>query len=43
MPTAGPEAVDDPATLRHLRREIEGALHELIEEELARRAGFAQG
>ncbi|TAK32841.1 MAG: acyltransferase family protein [Myxococcaceae bacterium] len=43
MPTAGPEAEDDPATLRHLRREIEGALHELIEDELARRAGFAQG
>ena len=31
----------DPATLRRLRREVEGALHELIEEELVRRAGFA--
>lgn len=31
---------DDPVALRSVRREIEGALHELIEGELARRAGF---
>lgn len=30
----------DPAVLRSLRRETEGALHELIEEELAHRVGF---
>lgn len=30
---------DDP-TVRRLRREVEGALHELIETELARRLGF---
>ena len=43
VPTAGPESEHDPATLRHLRREVEGALHELIEDELARRAGFTVG
>ena len=32
---------DDPARLRRIRREVEGALHELIEEELARRSGFS--
>jgi hypothetical protein len=31
---------DDPHVLRSLRRETEGALHELIEDELARRTGF---
>lgn len=31
---------EDDATVRRIRREIEGALHELIEAELARRAGF---
>jgi hypothetical protein len=30
----------DPATLRQLRHEVEGALHELLEIELARRAGI---
>jgi 1-acyl-sn-glycerol-3-phosphate acyltransferase len=40
-PTAGPGAENDAAALRRLRREVEGALHELIEEELARRSGFA--
>ena len=32
---------DDPHAIRRLRREVEGALHELIEDELARRAGIA--
>jgi 1-acyl-sn-glycerol-3-phosphate acyltransferase len=32
-------ALDDPRALRRLRREVEGALHELLEQELARRAG----
>ena len=30
----------DPADVQRLRREVEGALHELIESELARRAGL---
>ena len=34
---------DDPVALKHLRREVAGALHELIEEELARRAGIDLG
>jgi 1-acyl-sn-glycerol-3-phosphate acyltransferase len=41
LPEAAPEQADDPALLRHLRREVAGALHELIENELARRAGIA--
>lgn len=36
-----PEAEDDPLRLKRLRREVAGALHELIENELARRAGIA--
>jgi hypothetical protein len=35
-----PEAADDPARLKRLRREVAGALHELIENELAHRAGI---
>jgi 1-acyl-sn-glycerol-3-phosphate acyltransferase len=31
---------EDDLTVRRLRREVEGALHELIETELARRVGF---
>jgi 1-acyl-sn-glycerol-3-phosphate acyltransferase len=38
-PSAPPEMASDEATVRRLRHEIEGALHELIEAELARRAG----
>ena len=38
--TARPDQADDPEALRHARREIEGALQELIDVELARRAGF---
>lgn len=40
-PIPAPASSDDRAA-RRLRREVEGALHEMIEEELARRAGFAQ-
>jgi hypothetical protein len=36
-------SADDPQTLRSLRREVEGAIHELIEQELARRVGFDYG
>ncbi len=39
-PRASPEQADDPDVLRSVRHEIEGALHELIETELARRAGI---
>jgi 1-acyl-sn-glycerol-3-phosphate acyltransferase len=38
IPTAG-IALDDEAAHRRLRREVEGSLHEIFEEELARRAG----
>lgn len=38
---ARPEEADDMDALRHCRHEVEGALHELIEAELARRAGYA--
>jgi 1-acyl-sn-glycerol-3-phosphate acyltransferase len=31
---------EDPRAVRRVRREVEGALHEIIEEELARRAGL---
>lgn len=41
LPHVGPEAADDISELRRLRREAAGALHELIENELARRAGIA--
>jgi 1-acyl-sn-glycerol-3-phosphate acyltransferase len=40
MPHVGPEQSDDLASLRWLRREVAGALHELIETELARRLGI---
>jgi 1-acyl-sn-glycerol-3-phosphate acyltransferase len=40
IPDAAPSQADDPAVLRHVRREVAGALHELIETELARRAGI---
>lgn len=39
IPTDGVD-VDDDHALRRLRREVEGALHELFEDELARRAHF---
>ena len=39
-PAEGPESEGDQKVQRRLRREVEGALHELIEEELARRAGI---
>lgn len=39
-PGAGPEAESDFAYVRQLRQCIEGALHELIEEELAKRMGI---
>jgi 1-acyl-sn-glycerol-3-phosphate acyltransferase len=37
---AKPEEADDPDVLRHARLEVEGALQELIDVELARRAGI---
>lgn len=40
-PPHDPALSADKATLRWLRREVAGALHELIETELARRAGIA--
>jgi len=40
MPRATPEQDEDFALVRSTRREVEGALHELIEAELARRAGL---
>jgi 1-acyl-sn-glycerol-3-phosphate acyltransferase len=39
-PLAPPEGANDKATVRRLRHEIEGALHEIIETELARRVGI---
>lgn len=39
-PTASPDQAGDEPTTRRVRREVEGALHELIERELARRAGL---
>jgi 1-acyl-sn-glycerol-3-phosphate acyltransferase len=41
VPQVGPEAADDIQALRRTRHEVSGALHELIENELARRAGIA--
>jgi hypothetical protein len=35
--------VEDEHCVRSLRREVEGALHELLEEELAQRACFPYG
>ncbi|MET0339640.1 MAG: lysophospholipid acyltransferase family protein [Polyangiales bacterium] len=40
VPNEGPEAASDELVVRRLRREVEGGLHELIEAELARRAGI---
>jgi hypothetical protein len=34
---------DGERVVRSLRREVEGAIHELLEEELARRARFPYG
>lgn len=42
-PRFGPEQSEDPTAIKSLRHEIEGALHELIETELARRAGIDAG
>jgi 1-acyl-sn-glycerol-3-phosphate acyltransferase len=39
-PRVTPEAADNFELVRALRREVEGALHELLELELARRAGI---
>lgn len=39
----GRGSADDPRALKSLRREVEGALHEIIEEELAKRVGFDYG
>ncbi len=36
-------AADDESTVRSVRREVEGAIHEMLEEELARRAKFPYG
>lgn len=38
---AEPEEANDPNVLSRVRHEVEGALHELIERELAHRAGIA--
>lgn len=43
LPRVDPKDADDPVTLRSVRREVEGALHELFEEELARREGIDLG
>lgn len=40
MPSVGPEMASDMTAVRRLRHEVAGALHELIETELARRAGI---
>jgi 1-acyl-sn-glycerol-3-phosphate acyltransferase len=40
VPDVAPEMASDPQTLRRLRHEVAGALHELIETELARTAGI---
>lgn len=37
---ANPEQCDDPEVLKRCRREVEGALYEIIDLELAKRAGF---
>jgi 1-acyl-sn-glycerol-3-phosphate acyltransferase len=39
-PSAPPEKADDYVAQRRFRREVEGALHEIIETELARRVGI---
>jgi len=43
LPNVDPALADDDDTVRRLRHEVEGALHELIESELARRAGIDAG
>jgi 1-acyl-sn-glycerol-3-phosphate acyltransferase len=42
-PAIGPEGQDDPAVLRRYRHEVAGALHELLDAALARRAGIDLG
>jgi 1-acyl-sn-glycerol-3-phosphate acyltransferase len=42
-PNALPEQAGDAVVVRRLRHEVEGALHELIETELAKRAGIDVG
>lgn len=42
VPPAG-ASEDDPVVVKRLRREVAGALHELIEDELARREGLDMG
>lgn len=41
IPVPGPAAIDDTDLHKRLRHEVEGALHELIEDELSRRVGIA--
>ncbi|CAN5917234.1 hypothetical protein BH11MYX2_BH11MYX2_40030 [soil metagenome] len=43
MPRALPEEANDPETVRRLRHEVEGALHEILEGELAKRVGIDAG
>ncbi len=40
VPPSTPELASDKVAVGRLRREVEGAIHELIETELARRAGI---
>jgi 1-acyl-sn-glycerol-3-phosphate acyltransferase len=42
-PGVGPERQDDATALRHYRHEVAGALHELLDGALARRAGIDLG
>lgn len=42
-PTVGPERASDEVAVRRFRHEVAGALHELIDVELARRAGIRLG
>jgi 1-acyl-sn-glycerol-3-phosphate acyltransferase len=42
-PPSPPELADDDVAVRRLRHEVEGAIHELIERELAHRAGIDLG
>ncbi len=39
VPQATPDQADDPVVVRRLRHEVEGALHEILEVELAHRVG----
>jgi hypothetical protein len=43
LPRARPDQADDEEVVRRTRREVEGALHELIEAELAKKAGVDPG